>query len=53
MTAPEWWPAYILDAFGGVPVTDAELEAAGDDAAALVRRDVAPVIALFTGERVA
>ncbi len=47
-----WWPAYVLDAFGGPPVTDAELEAAGDDATALVGSDVAPVIALFTGERV-
>ncbi len=48
-----WWPAYVLDAFGGPPVTDEQLDAAGDDATALVRSGYGPVISLSTRERVA
>ena len=48
----EWWPAYITEAFGNPPVTDAQLDAAGDEATALVRDGYGPVIDLLTGERV-
>ena len=36
-----------------VPVTDAQLDAAGDQATALVRSGYGPVISLSTRERVA